>query len=223
MRRPAASAMKPSAAFRAINLQFLTAQINLSCRQIGPSELRGGIQMANVLHQNPDVADLLEQAVAKAEERMLGLPLVLTHGDLSPFNIMPGGVIDFEERFIAPAGYDAITCIAFQRLWDHPMSDGTGTMRLWDFDPRQIAGFLSQADDLFAAQGLPPLSGFFDDFLMLKAIWALSYEKPDDLQSPQMRRWLWRKRVAIYCAECVLADKSIESASFRTIGLKETE
>ena len=210
-------------AFIGISLRFLAAQIKPSCRQSGPSELRGGIQLENVLHQNPELTGLLEQAVAKAEERIGALPMVLTHGDLSPFNIMPGGVIDFEARFVAPSGLDAVTAIAFQRLWDHPKPSGTGTMRLWDFSRQQIADFLSQADALFAAQGLPPLSAFFDDFLMLKAIWALCFERPADLKSAQAQRWLWRKRVAVYCAECVLADKSIESESFRAIGLKETE
>lgn len=209
-------------AFCEVSLQFLTAQINPSCRQSGPSELRVGIQLKNVLSENPDVTDLFEQAVFQAENRTQGLPLVLTHGDLSPFNIMPGGVIDFEERFIAPAGLDAITCIAFQRLWDHPKPDGTGTMRLWDFSHRQIADFLSQADALFVAQGLPLLSVFFDDFLMLKAIWALCYERPDDLNSAQVQRWLWRKRVAVHCAENYLLEKPIESELFRTIGLRQT-
>jgi hypothetical protein len=96
-------------------------------------------------------------------------------------------------------------------------------MRLWDFSHQQFAAFLAQTDAIFAAQGLPALSFYFDDFLMLKAIWALSYEKPDDLQSSQVRRWLWRKRVAVYCAECLRTNKPIESESFRAIGMKETE
>ena len=207
------------AAFCKISLQFLTAQLRPPCRQDQPTQLREGIQLANVLHQNPDVVDLLQQAVAKVEDRMQDLPLVLTHGDLSPFNILPDGIIDFEVRFIAPAGLDAITCIAFQRLWDHPKPDGTGTMRLWDFSRRQVVDFLSQADALFAAQDLPPLSVHFDDFLMLKAIWALCFERPDDLNSAQVQRWLWRKRVAVYCAQCVLAEKPIASESFREIGM----
>lgn len=209
--------------FLRVSLDFLTAQVNPFCRQKGPSELRAGIQLANVRHQNPDLTILLELAVAKAEQRLQNLPLVLTHGDLSPFNLLPGGVIDFEERFVAPAGLDAVTAIAFQHLWDHPMPDGAGTMRLWDFSQQQVTAFLDQADAIFTAQGLPTLSVYFDDFLMLKAIWALSYEKPDDLQSAQARRWLWRKRVAIYCAECILADTPIKSEAFRAIGLKETK
>ena len=205
--------------FCAINLRFLAAQINSACRQSGPSQLRKGIQFANVLNENPDLSDLLEQAVAKTEERTQKLPLVLTHGDLSPFNILPGGVIDFEERFVAPAGLDAMTGIAFQRLWDHPMPDGTGTMRLWDFSRRQITLFLAQADALFLAESLPDLSSFFDDFLMLKAIWALSYERPDDMNSPQVQRWRWRKRVAAHCARRVLTGTPINSEAFRAIGL----
>ncbi len=206
-------------AFCEISMRFLAAQINSSCRQSGPSELRVGIQLENVQRENPEIADLLERAFTRAEDRLQGLPLVLTHGDLSPFNILPGGVIDFEERFIAPAGLDAITCIAFQRLWDHPKPDGTGTMRLWDFSRQRIAGFLSQADALFAAQSFPLLSVFFDDFLMLKAIWALCFERPKDISSAQAQRWLWRKRVAAYCAECCLAGEPIESEGFRAVGL----
>jgi len=210
-------------AFRAVSLQFLADQINPPCRQSGPSELRAGIQLENVSSENPDIADLLERAVTNVECRLQEIPLVLTHGDLSAFNILPGGVIDFEERFVAPAGLDAITSIAFQRLWNHPKPDGTGTMRLWDFSRQQIADFLSQADALLAAQGLPSLSAFFDDFLMLKAIWALCYERPDDLSSAQAQRWQWRKRVAAYCAECCLAGKPIESELFRAIGLGQID
>ena len=214
---------KTFADFCKISLQFLAAQLKPSCRQSGPSQLRDGIQLENVRQQNPDVAGLLEQAVTKAEARTKTLPLVLTHGDLSPFNILPGGVIDFELRFVAPAGLDAVTSIAFQRLWDHPKPDGTGTMRLWDFNRQQVTDFLSQADALFAAQDLPVLSGYFDDFLMLKAIWALCFERPTDFNTAQAQRWLWRKRVAVYCAECVLADQPIASEAFRAMGLKETE
>ena len=209
--------------FLRISLDFLTAQINPFCRQREPSELSQGIQLANVLHQNPDLTGLLERAVTKAEKRLQTLPLVLTHGDLSPFNLLPGGVIDFEERFVAPAGLDAVTAMAFHQFWDHPAPEGSGTMRLWDFSHQQVAAFFAGANTIFAAQGLPALSIHFDDFLMLKAIWALSYEKPEDLQSPQARRWLWRKRVAAYCADCTLADTPIDNGAFRAIGLKETE
>lgn len=210
-------------AFSEISLRFLAAQIKPCCRQSGPSELRVGIRLGNVLSQNPDLADSFDRAITQAENSMQELPLVLTHGDLSPFNILPGGVIDFEERFVAPAGLDAITSIAFQQLWDHPKPEGTGTMRLWNFSSRQIADFLSQAGALFAAEGLPPLSAFFDNFLMLKAIWALSYERPVDLNSTQAQRWLWRKRVAAYCAERCLAGKPIESEAFRAIGLGQID
>jgi len=208
--------------FCGVSLRFLAAQLQPSCRQAGPSQLRIGIQLPNVLRENPDLADLFEQAVTKAERRTSGLPLVLTHGDLSPFNILPGGVIDFEERFVAPAGLDAVTSIAFQRLWDHPKPDGGGTMQLWDFSRRQIAEFLLQADALFTAPGLSGLSTFFDDFLMLKAIWALCFERPGDLSSIQAQRWQWRKRVAVSCAENTLLEKPIESERFRLIGLGQT-
>lgn len=207
-------------AYCGVTLRFLAAQLKPSCRQPWPSQLREGVRLENVLRENPDVPEnLFERAVAKAEERTRELPLVLTHGDMTPFNVMPGGVIDFEERFIAPAGYDAITCVTFQRFWDHPLPDGSGTMRSYDFNRTQIDGYLREMDTTCAAAGTPALSPFFDDFLTLKAIWALCYERPSDMASSQVARWNWRRRVAMYCAERYLSDAPIESELFRSVGL----
>ncbi len=207
-------------AYRGVTLRFLAAQLKPSCRQPGPSKLREGVRLGNVLRENPDLPeDLFERAVAKAEERTRDLPLVLTHGDLTPFNVLPVGVIDFEERFVAPAGYDAITCVTFQQFWDHPLPDGSGTMRSYDFSRTQIDGYLRGMDAACAAACAPALSPFFDDFLMLKAIWALCYERPSDMASAQVTRWKWRRRVATYCAEHYLSDAPIESESFRAVGL----
>ena len=117
--------------------RFLQAQLDPANRQDGPSNLREGIQLANVLEENPDLdPSLFEDALSRAEARLSGMPLVLTHGDLTPYNVMEGGVIDFENRFVAPFGYDAVTAVTFQRFWDHPGPDGNSTMKRYEFTDR---------------------------------------------------------------------------------------
>jgi len=201
--------------------RLLAAQIAYGNRQHDTSQLRLGIQLPNVLHENSDVSpDLLESVVAKVEDDTSGLPVVLSHGDFAPFNILAGGIIDFECRFIAPAGYDVIRCLIFHRLWDFPQPDGTGTNALWEFSPSQMSGYLREMDQVCAQSDVPPVSPFLDAFLVLNAIWALCYERTEDRHSPQFWRWQWRKRVAVHCAERFLAGTPIDMGDFRRIGFE---
>ncbi|MBU6389552.1 phosphotransferase [Patescibacteria group bacterium] len=184
------------------------------------SQLREGIWLQNVLEENPDIDGVfLEDAVCKAEQRISQLPLVLSHGDLTPFNVMDKGVIDFEHRFIAPFGYDAVTAAIYQRFWDYPRSDQTGTMKRWEFSDMQIAGYLLEVDRICEQYNVPAVSEYFDDFLMLKSIWALSFEKTEDGARLPSGRWAWRKKITLYCAEKYLSGKPIVSQAFREIGL----
>lgn len=202
-------------------LKFLEAQLKPKNIQQGPNQLFIGIQAQNVIDENPEIdSELIHSVIGKAEERTSALPLVLSHGDFNAMNIMEKGVIDFEHRFIAPFGYDAISATTFQRFWDHPKPDGTGNMKRWDITRQQLAEYLSHVDRLCENTGIPALSEYIDDFLTLKSIWALSYERPKVTKGTQPKRWDWRKKVALYCFDQYLAGKPIESESFNFVGLE---
>jgi hypothetical protein len=204
----------------AVVLQFLQAQLHPDNHQTGSRNLYKPIQVDNIRAENPELpAGLIEAALDKASERTGHLPLVITHGDFNPFNIMPQGIIDFELRFTGPAGYDAITCITFHRIWDHPKPDGTGTMKMWEFSPEQIQHYLNQVDDICRTHKIPPISPHFDDFLMLKAVWALSYEHPAGREPSQVHRWNWRKKVALHVIERYMKGLPLQSEDFYRIGL----
>jgi len=135
-------------------------------------------------------------------------------------NILAGGIIDFERRFVAPAGYDVMRCLIFHRLWDFPLPDGTGTNTLWEFSRPQTSGYLQEMDLICEQQGIPSVSSYLDGFLALNAIWALCYERTEDQCRPQFWRWQWRKRVAVHCAERYLAGKPIDTGDFRRVGFE---
>ena len=81
-----------------------------------------------------------------------------------------------------------------------------------------MSDYLTRLDSLCERAEVPVLSPYFDDFLMLKSVWSLCYEKA--LDGPQFHRWQWRRHIALYCMERYLAGMPIVSEEFRSIGLK---
>lgn len=205
--------------FCEVSAAFLKAQISQTNRQIDNNQLRKGIQLDNILEENPDIPfELLEQALLKAEHRTVSLPLVFTHGDFNPFNVMPNGVIDFEDVFIAPAGYDVLPGIIYNHFFNFPSKAGKPTL-IYEFSKEQFSQYFQVIDMVSANHSLPPLSPFFDDFVMLKSIWALCYEKMHDGKNEHYNRWHWRRNIMLHCIESYLADKPIQVDDFFSVGL----
>ncbi len=196
---------------------FAVAQLDNSNRELETIQLVEAIQLGNVLLENPDLPeDLINTAMEKFKKRTNLLPVVISHGDFTPFNIMEGGVIDFETRVMMPFGYDIVTGVVFQKFWDHPKPNGSGTMKLWDFSNEQLTSYFDQIDMLCKKYNISNISDFKNDFIFLKSIWALSYEK-DEVYSA---RWEWRKKVMLSCMHKYISDLEIDSNSFPEIGLQ---
>jgi len=193
---------------------FLIAQLK-SATSIGEqSNLRDGVNLDNVIEENPDLGkEALEEAFAKAVARVAILPLVLTHGDFGPFNMLPGGVIDFEHKFIAPAGFDVITSPFVGRFWNFTWPDGTKQLA-YDFSERQIQHYLDTIDSTASSLGLKNLSIFTDDMVLLKAIWDTSFEKQIAEDLGNSYRWQNKKETLRYCVNQYVADLPIDTSTF---------
>lgn len=205
--------------FCTVSAQFLAAQIAQPNRRSDDNQVRKGIQLANITEENPDIPlELIENALAKAERSTVGLPLVFTHGDFNPFNVMKGGVIDFEHIFIAPAGYDVLPGIIYHHFFNFPNQE-RATSLIYEFSKEQVAKYFDALDEVCVQHSVPLLSHFFDDFVMLKSVWALSYEKIHDGKLEHFNRWHWRRNIMLHCMQNYLADKPIQIDSFFSIGL----
>ena len=86
---------------------FLRAQIKISNHfDKRDNQLKINVMLSNVLQENSDLdIGQVESCVQKIESRLLTLPKVFSHGDLTPRNTFEDGIIDFEFRSIAPIGY----------------------------------------------------------------------------------------------------------------------
>lgn len=193
---------------------FLVAQLKSAPSSGEQSNLRDGLNLDNVIEENPDLSkEALEKAFAKAVARVAILPLVLTHGDLGPFNMLPGGVIDFEHKFIAPVGFDVITSPFVGRFWNFTRPDGTSQLA-YDFSERQIKHYLDTIDSTASNLGLENLSNFTDDMVLLKAIWETSFEKQIAEDLGNNYRWQNKKETLRYCVNQYMADLPIDTSTF---------
>lgn len=199
----------------ATSVRFLRAQLDPQNHLKGPSELREGSNIENVLEENPDIdSGRLEAAFRKTTIRLGRLPLVLSHGDFGPFNILANGVIDFEHKFTAPVGFDVLTNVFAGRFWNFEKNGQH--MLAFDFSEEQIARYLSAIDEAATALDVEQLSQYTDDMLLLKAIWSLSYEKrAAELHGTGPEKWQWRKGTLEYCLDRYLAGEPIDTTTFR--------
>lgn len=194
--------------------QFLVAQLESASAISEQGNLRDGVNLDNVIEENPDLAkENLKEAFSMAEARVVNLPQVLTHGDLGPLNMLPGGVIDFEHKFIAPVGYDVLTSPFTSRFWNFTAPDGTSQIA-YDFSEKQIRKYLNTIDATASDLGLEDLSRFTDDMLLLKAIWLTSFEKQIAKKIGNNNRWQNKRETLRYCINQYVAGLPIDTTTF---------
>jgi len=193
---------------------FLVAQLKSAPSIKEQGNLRDGVNLDNVIEENPDLSkEDLEKTFAMAEARVVNLPQVLTHGDLGPLNMLPGGVIDFEHKFIAPVGFDVITSPFTSRFWNFTAPDGTSQLA-YDFSEKQIRKYLDTIDAAASDLGLEDLSSFTDDMILLKAIWETSFEKQIAKKLGNNYRWQNKRETLRYCINQYVASLPIDTTTF---------
>lgn len=193
---------------------FLVAQLKSAPSIREPGNLREGVNLDNVIEENPDLdKEILVEAFAIAEANAENLPQVLTHGDLGPLNMLPGGVIDFEHKFIAPVGFDVLTSPFTSRFWNFTAPDGASQLA-YDFSEEQIRKYLDTIDATASDFGLEGLSSFTDDMILLKAIWQTSFEKQIAKKLGNDDRWQNKRETLRYCINQYLDGLPIDTTTF---------
>lgn len=195
---------------------FLRAQIKFSkLLDYQDDNLKKNIMLANVLQENTDIdANQLKRCVQKIESRLRTLPRSFYHGDLTPRNTYENGIIDLEFSSMAPIGYDVLTAPVMERFWGFRTNDKE-TSEEFDLQEGQVAYYLGRIEEEAALLGLKGLLKFFDDFILLKAVWSLAYEKQHAVQLGDTVKWNFRKGILVYCLKCYLIGEQIETGKFR--------
>jgi len=166
--------------------------------------------LASVMKNHPpsdEMREMFTSAYERASQRTLLLPWGYVQSDLNAFNVMQEGIIDFELAGFGPVGYDVLANIYFGRMWP------AGRVA-YVFTDEQITRYIGEVDKIAKDKGLPVVSSFTEDFLVLKAIWATGKDKESD--SPDFLQW--RVRVRDWCIKQYLKGEKIDTTQFELVG-----
>jgi len=188
---------KPSfSTFKDLSKKFTTAQ--LSDQESGvrnEKEFLQGFRIDTIIEELPALKEDVLKAFNKFKTRVSIFPIVLTHGDLNPYNFLPKGIIDLENTFYGPAGYDLISNIF--TIYFFPKKGNYERVRRYEFTNTQLADYLRDMDKLYASFKLPSLSEHKEDYVFARSIYSAVR-----MQSlPKLQKWrykLFKKILAEY-------------------------
>lgn len=162
---------------------FAQAQLATVKEKSSVQKFYDGIHIDYLIEERPQLDERVKLALGKITDRIFMLPAVLTHGDFNLRNIFPAGIIDFENMFYAPAGYDLV-CLIYHTYY-FPKAGDYEHLRRYEFTSAQIAEFFERLDALYVKSGLPPVSDFVNEFLFARTVWAVV--RMD--HCPKMQHW----------------------------------
>ncbi len=155
--------------FISIAEKFAQAQLTTRIEKKHYEEFSKGIWLDRLCEELPEYADRLRTIFKRVQEHTQELPFVLTHGDFNPNNLYPAGVIDLEDSFYAPYGYDLVSAVA--HIDSFPSSKEYEYSAKYRFTPLQLEQYMQRMNSISKDIGLAPLSEFADDFEFCRAVW----------------------------------------------------
>lgn len=156
--------------FIGILTEFAEAQIKTATEKKNWTLFEKGTHLDLILQELPQYKEIIRNKFEKIEKNLEILPFVLSHGDFNAHNIYPKGVIDFEDSFMAPLGYDLCTSI-FHLDW-FPEAKEYEFYRVYDYTSEQKNKLLDMFDDIFTKNGFPKFSDYIKDLAFTRGTWS---------------------------------------------------
>ena len=161
--------------------RFAEAQLKTSTSEKDWKDFETGIHLDYLYRELPDWKDKILIKFEEIKERLSGFPFVITHGDFSSFNIYPKGIIDLEDSFMGPAGYD-LGALVEHFNW-FPASRDYEIYQVYTFTKEMKSKLVAAFDDIYIAHGFPKISDYLDEFNFAKGIWhTVRMEKTPRIQ-----------------------------------------
>jgi len=169
---------KTFGAFSAIIQRYINAQQKSETVDQDWESVFIGSHFDRIIGELPDQEDRIMAVWEKVKTDLATVPFVLCHGDFNAFNILPGGVIDFETTFNGPKGYDVVSAAAsiewFPTEGDFEMIGG------YSFMPEQKKRLLELQSES---------SQHFDALFVLRSVWAVVGMH----RAPKIQAWRYAK------------------------------
>lgn len=149
--------------------KFVDSQLKTATTQKDWDGFRTAIHLDLICAELPEYKEKILNAYKIVEKRLSVLPFVITHGDFTPFNILPEGIIDTENVFSGPAGYDIGGILAIPNWF--PDSTEYELHQVYKLTPEQKQKFLEMVDSIYVNNSLPKISDFLEEFNFTRGMW----------------------------------------------------
>src|SRR3989344_5611813 len=155
--------------FLKISEKFTRAQVKTAFSEKDFEGFARGIHLDFLCAELPEQAEKIRHRFEEVAEKLKVFPFVITHGDLNPSNMYPDGVIDLEDSFRGPFGYDLVSSIV---TVDYvPLGTEYEFHAKYRFTSFQKGKYFKLLDQIATENNLPPISNFADDFEFCRAVW----------------------------------------------------
>jgi len=178
--------------FLSISKQLLSAQVKMVEGGWDVEEFAWGVKFTSLCRELPAHADEIRARFVKAAKRLSVLPKTLLHGDCNPANMYQGGIIDLEDSFYGPLGYDQIAALISVE-WSPERRDYEFYAQ-YRFSEEQKKEYLKAMDALGKKAGVDSLSEYADDLAFCRALWLSAGMH----EWPMTQQWRFEKLIETY-------------------------
>lgn len=175
----------------AITERYLRAQIRSTIPADGAA-FACGVHLDLIVKELNQYSISLPDKFNRILQKLSDFPYVFSHGDFNAANMFPSGIIDFEDAFPAPFGFDAVTVLA--NIEWFPLEDTYEYYARYRFTNAQKEAYLTMCDGVAKDVGLPPISFFYDDFIFCRAIWSTVRMH----EWPKLQAWRYNKFIKTF-------------------------
>lgn len=141
-------------------------------------EFAAGIRLSELCKELPVHAEAIRKRFDTAMKRLSSLPRALTHGDCNPANMYERGIIDLEDSFYGPLGYDAASALE--------TIEWSPELRSYEFFAQYR---FSDAQKSAYKKTFRAIAKHFADFAFCRAVWLCSGMG----EWPRIQQWRFEK------------------------------
>lgn len=207
--------------YRNVMQRYIDAQFSrhnrssITAKEFIESTIPDNLIVANYATCGKDVTRY-QQAIALATKRLANAPMGVLQYDLNPFNILDGGMIDFELVGYGPLGYDTLLV----SLWHRWFSNDTSSRYhvAYYLSESQINTIAAMVGAAAEQGGLSDSRQYMQEFLLIKSAWGFS-SLQDVYDEPEDKRAFYRYRAQIleHCVDSYLKGEPVDPLTFPEI------
>ncbi len=148
---------------------FAKAQLASASSKKDWGGFRSGIHLDLIIDELPNLKEEILNTYNESEKRLADFPFGILHGDLTPFNVYPDGIIDLEDSFVGPVSYDVGSFIVIQNWFPEKSDDQFH--HVYKFTEEQMQFYTNTIDEIYKEKALPLISNYIHEFDVTKGIW----------------------------------------------------